>query len=83
MIKKPNTSSSDKETRSSTTCYGIQRSKRQLEVETSCFMNTKPLKIWSKMSGIKLTYEGLVDLTPEQTLLECATNEEESIVRLC
>ena len=28
-------------------------------------------------SGAKLTYEGVVDLTPKQTSLESATNEAE------
>ena len=77
MIKEPCASSSDMEMRSSSTSYGIQRSKRQSKAETSCFMNTKPLKIWKNLRSSKLTYEGVADLTPKQTSSESATNEVE------
>ena len=44
----------------------------------SCFMKTKPLKIWKKnVRGAKLTYEGVVDLTLGKTSSESATNEAE------
>ena len=77
MIKEPCASSLDMEMRSSATSYGIQRSKRQSEAETSCFMNTKPLKIWKNVRSAKLTYEGIADLTPKQTSSKSATNEVE------
>ena len=52
--------------------YRIQRIRDVVfhELETIEYME-------KNVSGAKLTYEGIADLTPEQTSLESATNEAE------
>ena len=73
MIKQPRASSLDMEIRSSVIGYGIQRSNRDV-----VFHEHETIEDMEKnVRGTKLTYEGIVDLTPGQTSSKSVTNEAE------
>ena len=73
MIKQPRACSLDMEIRSSVIGYGIQRSNRDV-----VFHEHETIEDMEKnVRGTKLTYEGVVDLTPGQTSSKSVTNEAE------